>query len=71
MQVPFAALIASENQEALAREARSCWGMPFVEDSNNIRASIPTLIDRLPSVWDFGSQVDGRGVERVADAMEA
>ncbi|MBE2212630.1 MAG: hypothetical protein IAE82_02070 [Opitutaceae bacterium] len=73
LRLPFVSVVVAENQARFSAEMEARWRMPRVGVGSGLRKDLATAVRRLRG--DLGnaraalSGVDGRGAERVADAM--
>ncbi len=77
LRLPFVAIVAADNQRAFAHAVRERWGMPFVDVDHPsgppVAAAFRALTDSRagdPDPAQAFAAVDGRGADRVADALE-
>jgi len=73
LRLPFVSVVVAENQQALAAEITGRWGMPRVAAGpalrSDLRAAVRQLLADLEHARAAPVWIDGRGAERVADAM--
>jgi len=71
--LPFVAVVVAENQRAFAAAAAARWKLPCVADGPGLRdelaAAVRALISDLENARAALTGIDGRGAERVAEAM--
>jgi spore coat polysaccharide biosynthesis predicted glycosyltransferase SpsG len=73
LRLPFVSIVVAENQQVFAAEIEARWGMPRVVAGSTLRNDLaPAVRDLLGKrEWPGAPAVDGRGAQRVADAMGA